>query len=299
MIDYSLYYSVALVFVLNLVAVSKNPVRLTAIRTVLSYILLVRVILYDEMLSRSLSAVFHSVDLLVFSLSSIVLLLFFVILLYTFTASFSHYRITLMPLALMAGVLSTRITADIYLFFDRYTILSLQYMSQILQLRNNIPENMLTSSFSILIFSSFTGITEEFAKFILFFAVIYFICPERDKFNIIFYLSCIALGFSLVENIYYSLEFGHYIRIMRNIFAGHLIFALYMGYLIYRTEAVFKAPGKIVRILICLFIPALLHTLWNFFSFLSLFSSYAGIAFYLYYILLVAGLFYLFLIRKN
>lgn len=298
MIDINTYIIILIVFCANFIRFSRDEKKLFKIRTILFYILLLRLIIYDPMLGPSIKAILSSADLIIFSLSSIVILLFFIIILYRTTRHISNYNPFLMLLSFLAGILSTRIVTDIYMVFDNFTILNIQFMSQILGLRYALSDSLLINQLSILIFSIFIGICEEFSKYFLFFAVIYFLAEDKDKFNIILYICCVALGFSLIENIHYSLEYGHYIRVMRNVFAGHMLFGIFMGYLTFKAYSSLSPYKKVFYICYSFLFAVLLHATWNFLAFVSMFNNTANIIFYIIYIIFsISGFVIVFILK--
>lgn len=291
MIDFRLYIVLLFLFFSNFIRFSKEDRKNYNIRIILIYIFILRLIYDEPMLIRSITAIFSSIDIFVFAFSSIAILILFILLYYKYTHNRSNYSPSIMFLAFFLGMLSTRIVTDIYTIFDHITILNIQFMSQILQLRFGLSDSILNNHLSILIFSLFVGFTEEFAKYILFLLIIYFSIKKKDKYNIILYISFIALGFSLIENIYYSLEYGHFTRVMRNIFAGHLIFSLFMGYLTYKADYAYSSHKKIFYIVYCFLFVSLLHATWNFLAFVSMFNLHANIIFYILYgIMLFLGI---------
>ncbi len=299
MTDYKLYCIILVIFFSNFIRFTSEKKRLFIIRIIISYILLIRYMLEDKMIMNTMATIFYSFDMMVFALSNIAVFLLFILIMYILTYYRSAYSPALMPLSFLAGILSTKIVTDIYSLFDRYTIITLQFMSQILQLRYGLQENMLNNNLSILIFSTFTGLVEEFSKLALYIILVYFLMERKDKLSLIFYFSFTALGFTLMENMYYSLEFGHYIRIMRNIFAGHLIFSIFMGYFIYRAFSAVALQKKLYYLFYCFFFSVLIHSAWNFLSFVSMYNIYANFMFYIFFLVLSASGLYLIIRKEN
>lgn len=129
------------------------------------------------------------------------------------------------------------------------------------------------------------GFIEEFSKLILFILVTNF---RKNNFNnisdepiaIMVYCGMISLGFGIVENTLYSMNYENPINILgwRGFTAliGHLLFGLYMGYFIskgrsstYKDNELtiflnkYKTIKKYVYIIIGLIVSVILHGLYN------------------------------------
>ncbi|MDO4369556.1 MAG: PrsW family glutamic-type intramembrane protease [bacterium] len=102
---------------------------------------------------------------------------------------------------------------------------------------------------------------------------------EYDQiYDIIVYSSFVALGFAGFENIFYVFQGGMQVGILRAIFSvpGHAAFGIFMGY--YMGWAKFyKNKDKFLYyryMFLSIFIPALLHTGFNFCLYTSGFSYF-------------------------
>lgn len=92
---------------------------------------------------------------------------------------------------------------------------------------------------------------------------------EFDQlYDIIVYSVFVALGFAAFENIFYVMEGGLTIGLYRAIFSvpGHAAFGVFMGYYLglARVNEKVNREEYIKYILLSIFIPTILHTIYNF-----------------------------------
>ena len=110
------------------------------------------------------------------------------------------------------------------------------------------------------------GFTEELFKYLAFFFIVWRSRHFNEKFDGIVYAVFISLGFAAVENIFYVLEHGYKIGLVRAVTAvpAHALFGIAMGYRFglakfYPEERMRHMADRIIFLL--LFIP-LIITLW-------------------------------------
>ncbi len=106
--------------------------------------------------------------------------------------------------------------------------------------------------------------TEEFFKILVFFIFIWKNKNFNEKFDGIVYAVFISMGFAAAENLMYVLGNGFGTGIIRAFTAvpAHAIFAVSSGYFL--AFAKFKPKGKAVYLILALFVPVLLHGIYDF-----------------------------------
>ncbi len=111
----------------------------------------------------------------------------------------------------------------------------------------------------------YVGLTEELCKYFL---LMVFFYPEpvfNEPFDGIVYAGFISLGFATLENLYYVLDKGLAVAIVRMFLAvpAHAIFGIVMGF--FAGGAKFYLKRKTGLLAMALLAPALLHGLYDFF----------------------------------
>ena len=108
------------------------------------------------------------------------------------------------------------------------------------------------------------GFTEELFKFIALMILFWSNPNFNEKFDGIVYASFISLGFAGVENILYVSDGGAKLGLMRAFTAvpAHALFGVMMGYQV--GLARFFPKEKNRRLFLALFIPILLHGIYDF-----------------------------------
>ena len=111
----------------------------------------------------------------------------------------------------------------------------------------------------------YVGLTEELCKF---FVLMVFIYPEpqiNEPFDGIVYAGFISLGFATLENVYYVLDKGLAVGIVRMFLAvpAHAIFGIIMGFFV--GGAKFYEKKRAGLIALGLLVPAFLHGFYDFF----------------------------------
>ena len=110
------------------------------------------------------------------------------------------------------------------------------------------------------------GLLEEISKWIMI-KLLGFKNKEFDQlYDIIVYSVFVSLGFAAFENIFYVMQGGLEIGIYRAIFSvpGHAAFGVMMGYLLGYAKTSKTKNMKYAFIVLSIFVPALLHTVYNF-----------------------------------
>lgn len=108
------------------------------------------------------------------------------------------------------------------------------------------------------------ALNEEFFKFAALFFLIWRHKAFDEKFDGIVYAVFVSLGFAWVENIMYVLQYGQEVAYSRAITAVpmHAILGVTMGY--YFSMAKFFEKRRTINFLSALFIPVLLHGIYDF-----------------------------------
>ncbi len=132
------------------------------------------------------------------------------------------------------------------------------------------------------------ALIEELGKMIVFMTVIWNNRNFDYYYDGIVYAVTISLGFAGLENIFYVLNYGHSVVILRALLSvpGHAIFALFMGFFLARAKACqLKGNnfGKVFLILFAIGLPTLLHGIYDY---LCTVGSEMPFAFWIYIIIL-------------
>lgn len=108
------------------------------------------------------------------------------------------------------------------------------------------------------------GFVEELFKFAALYLLIWSHREFNEKFDGIVYAVFISLGFALIENIMYVYKYGEMTGYMRAFTAvpAHALFGVTMGY--FFSLAKFNIGNRKLNLLKALFIPVLLHGIYDF-----------------------------------
>lgn len=171
---------------------------------------------------------------------------------------------------LLGAILSIIITTILYLFFDLFLPLPDDY---------SIWQQFVKAFFVV-------ALIEEFSKYIM---VRYYAQPKKDfnePFDGIIYAVMVSMGFAAVENLFYVLEGGMDVAVIRAVTAipAHAVFAILMGY--YMGKAKFSPTKKVRYNLTGLFLAILFHGAYDFFLFINFIPGISVGAF----ISLIAGI---------
>lgn len=138
-----------------------------------------------------------------------------------------------------------------------------------------IPDFYLSDNYSkftlfelfILIFLEI-ALVEELSKWLMIRFLGYQSKEFDQPYDIIVYAVFVSLGFAAVENIMYVMQGGITVGLYRALFSvpGHAAFGVFMGYFlglakVYQKKDKFKYR---LYIFLSIFIPALIHTIYNF-----------------------------------
>lgn len=153
---------------------------------------------------------------------------------------------------LLGAILSIIITTILYLFFDLFLPLPDDH---------SIWQQFVKAFFVV-------ALIEEFSKYIM---VRYYAQPKKDfnePFDGIIYAVMVSMGFAAVENLFYVLEGGINVAVIRAVTAipAHATFAILMGY--YMGKAKFSNQ-KVKYNLIGLSLAVLFHGAYDFFLFID------------------------------
>lgn len=109
------------------------------------------------------------------------------------------------------------------------------------------------------------GLVEEAFKFLMFYLLIWRNNEFDEMYDGIVYSVFISLGFATVENIAYVLSTGFSVALLRSITAvpAHALFGVTMGYYLGIGKFV-RQPYKTKYFLMGLFVPVLLHGIYDF-----------------------------------
>ncbi len=109
------------------------------------------------------------------------------------------------------------------------------------------------------------GLTEELFKYLAFLLIIWRSRHFNEKFDGIVYAVFISLGFAGVENIFYVLEHGYKIGLVRAVTAvpAHALFGIVMGYRF--GLARFYPEERRKQLFLAFLLPFLLHGFYDFF----------------------------------
>jgi RsiW-degrading membrane proteinase PrsW (M82 family) len=108
------------------------------------------------------------------------------------------------------------------------------------------------------------GFVEELFKFTALYIIIWSHREFNEKFDGIVYAVFISLGFALIENIMYVYQYGETTGYLRAFTAvpAHALFGITMGY--FFSLAKFGRTNRTLNLLKALFIPVLLHGIYDF-----------------------------------
>lgn len=138
-----------------------------------------------------------------------------------------------------------------------------------------IPEYYLSGDYTrfnllllfILVFLE-VGLVEEFMKWIMIRLIGYNHKDFDQIYDIIVYSVFVSLGFAAIENFFYVTEGGVALGIYRAILSvpGHVCFGVFMGYFLGLAKLHQKTNRALYfkNMFLSIFIPALLHTIYNF-----------------------------------
>ncbi len=153
---------------------------------------------------------------------------------------------------LLGAILSIIITTLLYVFFDLFLPLPDSY---------SIWQQFVKAFFVV-------GLIEEFSKYIM---VRYYAQPKKgfnEPFDGIIYAVMVSMGFAAVENLFYVLEGGIEVAVIRAVTAipAHATFSVLMGYFMGKAKF---SNNRMKWNLIGLSLAVLFHGSYDFFLFIG------------------------------
>lgn len=153
---------------------------------------------------------------------------------------------------LFGAIVSVLITSILYIIADKYIPLEDEY---------SVREQFIKAFFIV-------GFIEEFSKYII---VRYYAQPKaafNEPFDGIIYAVMVSMGFAAVENIFYVIEGGIQVGVLRALTAvpAHATFAIIMGYFMGKAKF---SKRKVMWNLIGLFAAMVFHGTYDFFLFIN------------------------------
>ncbi|MBT8258104.1 MAG: PrsW family intramembrane metalloprotease [Bacteroidia bacterium] len=153
---------------------------------------------------------------------------------------------------LLGGIVSIFITTILYLFFDFFVPLTNQY---------SVIQQFVRAFFIV-------ALSEEFSKYVI---VRYYAQPKNafnEPYDGIVYAVMVSMGFAAVENIFYVIEGGVSVALLRAFTAvpAHATFGILMGY--YMGKAKFS-NNRVKYNLLGLSLAILFHGAYDFFLFIN------------------------------
>ncbi|MFO1442990.1 intramembrane metalloprotease PrsW [Bacillus sp. Bva_UNVM-123] len=123
-------------------------------------------------------------------------------------------------------------------------------------------EDIFQASFVNAFFSS--SLLEEFFKWFILFYVVYQHADFDEPYDGIVYGASVSLGFATLENIFYLVSNGLEFALGRALLpvSSHALFGVIMGY--YIGKGKFTATSKTKWIIISLFLPFILHGIYDY-----------------------------------
>jgi RsiW-degrading membrane proteinase PrsW (M82 family) len=187
-------------------------------------------------------------DLLLLSLAPVAIIILYVYLKDKYD---NEPKLLLFYCFLFGAFVSIFITTLFYILFDYIIVLK----------DSDVVEQFIRAFFIV-------GFTEEFSKYI----IVRYYAQTRDAFNEpydgIIYAVMVSMGFAATENIFYVLEGGYQVALLRAFTAvpAHATFAILMGY--YMGKAKFST-NRVQLNLIGLLLAIAFHGAYDFFLFID------------------------------
>ena len=110
------------------------------------------------------------------------------------------------------------------------------------------------------------GLLEEAIKW-FFIRIIGYNSPEFDQiYDIIVYCVFVALGFAFFENLFYVLQGGIRIGILRGLLSvpAHAVYGVFMGYFLGKAKLSKTRGDSFKFIFLSIFIPSVLHAIYDY-----------------------------------
>ncbi|WP_338470116.1 glutamic-type intramembrane protease PrsW [Niallia sp. XMNu-256] len=146
-------------------------------------------------------------------------------------------------------------------FFGALIVFPIMFIQYVLETENILRTNMGDAFFS-------TGLLEEFFKWFIVYYIAYLHFHFDEPYDGIVYGSSVSLGFATTENILYLIGNGLEFAIGRALLpvSSHAMFGVIMGY--YLGKAKFSSQSKGKWLFLSLFVPFLLHGIYDYILYL-------------------------------
>ena len=110
------------------------------------------------------------------------------------------------------------------------------------------------------------GLIEESLKWV-FIRLIGYNSPEFDQiYDIVVYCVFVSLGFAFFENLFYVLDGGIRIGILRGLLSvpAHAVYGVFMGYFLGRAKMSTIKTKRFKFIFLSIFVPSILHAIYDY-----------------------------------
>ena len=110
------------------------------------------------------------------------------------------------------------------------------------------------------------GLLEEAIKW-FFIRIIGYDSPEFDQiYDIVVYCVFVALGFAFFENLFYVLQGGIRVGILRGLISvpAHAAYGVFMGYFLGKAKVNKDKKMHFIYLFLSIFVPAILHTIYDY-----------------------------------
>lgn len=187
--------------------------------------------------------------LLLCALAPVAMIIFYINLKDKYEKEPRHLLITSF---LLGGIVSIILTSILYIFFDLFLPLNDKY---------SVLQQFVRAFFVV-------ALVEEFSKYVI---VRYYAQPKKDynePFDGIVYSVMVSMGFAAVENIFYVLDGGIQVAILRAFTAvpAHATFGILMGYFMGKAKF---SNNRMKLNLMGLALAVLFHGAYDFFLFIE------------------------------
>lgn len=196
----------------------------------------------------------------------------FIVLLIAYYALVGKKRIRnfLLP-AFLCGWLAGEIALVYHQEIEKITYFSDKAISYLASHPDGIATVTGGENFALISFSLYIGLAEEFFKFLFLIIPFYAFLRRGNRVDIFLLTIFSAAGFAAFENIIYAFNYGVNISLIRNLFNGHIFFALWTAPLLAVIAGIANRRAKSEFSYILLLFPlyillALLHGVWDFVS---------------------------------
>jgi protease PrsW len=202
-------------------------------------------------------------DLLIISLAPVAIIAFYV----WFRDKYEREPVRMVLFAMLAGALS---------------VIPVVFAEGLIATAGSSMEGLASAAWHAF---AVAGFTEELAKFLVFYLLIWKSPEFNDKYDGIVYATFISLGFAGVENVMYVMQSGFSTGILRALTAvpAHAIFGITMGF--YFGLARFYPANQSNMKVKAFFVPFVLHGIYDFILMTEiawLWFVFAGFVIYLY-----------------